>query len=73
MKRVVFVDALSYREDEHRSWVWLFQRWNERRDLVARRAATSVVWLLPPKLDEAIALWAPDVWSVRGLCVRLPA
>lgn len=70
---VVVIDATGYRADEHASWRWLFQRWNERRNHIAKIVATPLLLRLPPDLDATFAAEAPDVWSIRSITVRLPA
>ncbi|HSP77286.1 MAG TPA: tetratricopeptide repeat protein, partial [Myxococcaceae bacterium] len=68
---VVLIDASAASHLERETWVWLFQRLNERRNLFAQRVQAPVLLCLSAELEVAFIKFAPDLWSVRSLAVEL--
>lgn len=67
---LVFLDAARAREDEADAWRLLFERLNERRNLIARDLRAALTLILPPGLEVEFARAAPDFWSIRSVAVR---
>jgi hypothetical protein len=61
------VDATAAPPEDDASFRVLFERLNERRDLVASSLAGALVLALPARLERVFAEAAPDFWSIRSL------
>lgn len=66
---LVLVDATAAPPEDRDLWIWLFQRLNERRNLLIQRVKAPIVLELTPELEAEFINAAPDLWSVRGLAV----
>jgi tetratricopeptide (TPR) repeat protein len=68
--RIICLDVTDSRSDDRDAWLWLFQRLNERRNhLYAIKA--PLLFLLPFDLWVELTRFAPDLWSIRGMGIRL--
>jgi hypothetical protein len=69
-QRIICLDGTDSRADDRAAWIWLFQRLNERRNhLYAIKA--PLLLLLPFDLSVELTHFAPDLWSIRGMGIRL--
>jgi hypothetical protein len=66
---IVLVDASAAPAADDASFRALFERLNERRDLVATALSGALVLALPARLEPLFAEAAPDFWSIRSLAV----
>ena len=66
---IVLADASAAPPEDDASLRTLFQRMNERRDIVAAALAGALVLALPPRLENVFAEAAPDFWSIRSISV----
>jgi tetratricopeptide (TPR) repeat protein len=73
--RLIFIDASAASSQDHEAWIWLFQRFNERRNLFASHLRAPLSLCLPPSLEAEFGRAAPDLWSIRSaaLTIREPA
>jgi hypothetical protein len=70
---IVMVDASAAPEADGEAWRVLFQRMNERRNLVAAGLRGALVLAMPPWMERVFAHAAPDFWSIRSLSVAIPS
>ncbi len=68
--RIVCLDATDSRTDDRAAWIWLFQRLNERRNHLYV-IGVPLVLLLPLDLSIELTRFAPDLWSIRSMGIRL--
>lgn len=68
--RVICLDATDSRSDDRDAWLWLFQRLNERRNHLYA-INSPMLLLLPLELSVELTRFAPDLWSIRGVGIRL--
>lgn len=68
---LVFIDAAAAREQDADAWRWLFERLNERRNLISRDLRVPLTLILPRELEVEFARAAPDFWSIRRVAVRV--
>lgn len=68
--RIVCLDATDSRSDDRDAWLWLLQRLNERRNHLYALGA-PLVFLFPFDLAIELTRFAPDLWSIRGLGLKL--
>ncbi len=66
---IYVVDATRARSEDDGAWAILFQRMNERRNLLAERLGRPLILCLPPRFETLFAHAAPDFWSIRSLVV----
>lgn len=68
------VDASRALAPDDEAWGLLFQRMNERRNVIAGALGGPLLLVLPQRLEAAFAHEAPDFWSIRtlGVVVRGP-
>jgi tetratricopeptide (TPR) repeat protein len=66
---MVVVDASRALPRDDGAWTLLFQRMNERRNVIAGALRGVLVLALPPRLEPVFAHAAPDFWSIRSLAV----
>jgi hypothetical protein len=64
---IVVVDATAGPREDDASFRIVFERLNERRDLVARALSGALVLALSARLERVFAEAAPDFWSIRSL------
>lgn len=63
---VVAVDATRAPEADDETWLLLFKRMNERRNIVSQRLSGELLLVVPPRLNELFVRAAPDFWSIRS-------
>jgi hypothetical protein len=66
---IVAVDASRALHEDDGAWAILFQRMNERRNVIADALKGPLVLCLSPRLEATFARAAPDFWSIRSLAV----
>jgi hypothetical protein len=66
---IVLADATAAPPEDDASFRLLFERMNERRDLVASAMSGALVLVLPLRLERVFAEAAPDFWSIRSLAI----
>jgi hypothetical protein len=66
---IVVIDASAAPEADDEAWRVLFQRMNERRNVVAANVRGALVLALPARMERVFAHAAPDFWSIRSLSV----
>jgi hypothetical protein len=66
---ILVVDVTAAPAEDDTSFHVLFERMNERRDLVARALSGALVLALSPRLESVFVEAAPDFWSIRSLAV----
>jgi hypothetical protein len=64
---IVIVDASAAPEADDAAWRVLFQRMNERRNVVTAGLRGALVLVMPPRMERLFAHAAPDFWSIRSL------
>lgn len=69
--RVVVLDASRALSAETSAWVVLFERLNERRNLIRDALVGPLILCLTPSLEQPFAAAAPDFWSIRSAVHRL--
>lgn len=66
---IVVVDGSKALPKDDEAWALLFQRMNERRNVIAGALRGALVVCLPKRLEPVFAHAAPDFWSIRSLAV----
>lgn len=66
---IVVVDGSKALPHDDEAWALLFQRMNERRNVIAGALQGALVVCLPRRLEPVFAHAAPDFWSIRSLAV----
>lgn len=64
---IVMIDASAAPEADDEAWRTLFQRMNERRNVVAACLRGALVLVIPARMERLFAHAAPDFWSIRSL------
>ena len=70
---LVVIDASRAPPHDDDAWSVVFQRMNERRNLIAGKLAGALLLALPPRLEPIFAHAAPDFWSIRSLAALVQA
>lgn len=52
-------------------WGWVFARLNERRNGIKRALGRPLLLLVSPENERVLGQVAPDLWSIRGIGMRL--
>lgn len=60
------VDGSRARSRDTEAWGQLFQRMNERRNVIAKRLRGELLLCIQPELETVFARSAPDFWSIRS-------
>jgi hypothetical protein len=66
---IVMVDASAAPEADDEAWRVLFQRMNERRNVIAAGLRGALALVMPARMERVFAHAAPDFWSIRSLSV----
>lgn len=66
---IIVVDGSKALPQDDEAWAILFQRMNERRNVIAGALRGALVVCLPRRLEPVFAHAAPDFWSIRSLAV----
>jgi tetratricopeptide (TPR) repeat protein len=72
-RAIVVVDASRAMGRDNDAWGLLFQRMNERRNVIVAKLGRPLVLCIPPRLEPIFARAAPDFWSIRSLAVEVKA
>jgi hypothetical protein len=67
------IDASRVTPATEDDWIMLFQRMNERRNVIAERMCGPLLLIGPPTIEVLFAKWAPDFWSIRSRALVLDA
>ena len=70
---IVMIDASAAPEADDDAWRVLFQRMNERRNVIAAGLRGALVLAVPARMERVFAHAAPDFWSIRSLSVVVSA
>lgn len=70
---IVMIDASAAPPSDDDAWRVLFQRMNERRNVVAASLRGALVLALPARMERVFAHAAPDFWSIRSLSAVVSA
>lgn len=70
---ILAVDASKALPEDDAAWNLLFQRMNERRNVIAAALRGPLLVVMPPRLEPAFAHAAPDFWSIRSFSVVIGA
>jgi tetratricopeptide (TPR) repeat protein len=65
------LDAWDVDPDHIEHWGWIFGRLNERRNEIMRGLGRPLLLLVSPDNERLLGHMAPDLWSIRGVGMRL--
>jgi hypothetical protein len=65
------VNASRALTEDDQAWALLFQRMNERRNVIAKKMNGAILLCLPVRLEPLFAHAAPDFWSIRSTAIRV--
>lgn len=69
--QALVLDAWDEDPEHVEHWGWVFGRVNERRNEVMRGLGRPLLLLLSPNNERLVGRMAPDLWSIRGVGMRL--
>jgi tetratricopeptide (TPR) repeat protein len=67
----VVLDAWDVDPEHIEHWGWIFARLNERRNELMRGLGRPLLLLVSPDNERLLGHMAPDLWSIRGVGMRL--
>lgn len=65
------LDAWDVDPEHIEHWGWIFGRLNERRNEIRRGLGRPLLLLVSPDNERLLGHIAPDLWSIRGVGMRL--
>jgi aryl carrier-like protein len=65
------LDAWDVDPEHIEHWGWIFGRLNERRNEIRRGLGRPLLLLVSPDNERLLGRMAPDLWSIRGVGMRL--